>query len=315
MALLECTTATSLKNILWATDLSAPCEAALPYVLALARRYDARVCVTHIVPPCPANAESCDDLFDKRRRSTEEMILGLRSQGRLHGVRHLVLVREGRIAQTLCDIIHDYAIHLLVIGTRGRTGMTKMLLGSVAQEMVRRAPCQVLSIGARCSAGVAEDIVPRNIICATDFSPDSGAALGTALSLARDHQARLTLVHVAENMRTQTHDGKLLLIETFKKRLKELVPQVRKERCDLNFVVAFGSAATQILELAEKLPADMIVLGSRRTTGLGGRLPGSTAYPVISNALCPVLTVPAPESDLAAGRGWLEIRSEWRTAN
>lgn len=296
MALLECTTAISLKNILWATDLSARSEAALPYALRLARWYDARVCVTHIVPPCPANPESCDHLFEERRRSTEQMVRRLGSRGSLHRIRHLVLVREGRITETLCNIIRDYAIDLLVIGARGGTGMTKILRGSVAQEVVRRAPCQVLSIGARCSGGIAEGIVPKSIICATDFSPHSEAALGTAVSLARDHHAQLTLVHVSENTRAQTHDGKVFLIETIQKRLKELAPQEKEGWCDLEFVVAFGSAAMQILELAEKLSADLIVLGSRHTSGLGGRLPGSTTYPVISSARCPVLTVPAPDT-------------------
>lgn len=123
MALLERTIEISLNNILWATDLSAHSETVLPYVLLLARRYDARVYVTHIVPSAnslPAKANG--DPFEERRRATEDLVIRLRSLGRLHGV-HLVVVREGEAAETLCRTIHDYDIDLIVIGTRGRTGM------------------------------------------------------------------------------------------------------------------------------------------------------------------------------------------------
>jgi len=147
-------------------------------------------------------------------------------------------------------------------------------------------------------------------VCATDLSAESLEAIDHALFLAREHQARLTLVHVAENILAQTRDGKELLIESIQRRLEELLPVGTEQWCDLSFVVDFGVTATQILELSEKLPADLVVLGSRRNDDFSARLPGSTAYPVLSNALCPVLAVPARESNLAAEQVRLEIRNE-----
>ena len=75
-----------------------------------------------------------------------------------------------------------------------------MLLGSVAPEVVRRVSCPVLSIGARCSGSIGEDAVLRNIVCVTDLWPDTRGAVDHALFLARERQARLTLVHVSENI-------------------------------------------------------------------------------------------------------------------
>jgi len=296
MGLLESTTGIALNNILWATDLSASSEIALPYVLALARRYGARVYVTHVVPTDPATLHPQrvnGDLFEERRRRAEEMVMNLDSSGRLHGVRHLVLIREGEPAETLRRTIVDYDIDLIVIGTRGRTGVKKPLLGSVAEELVLQGPCPVLTIGPRCSGDIAWDGTFRNILCATDLSPDSRAASDYALSLAREHQARLTLLHAPESIIAGTQDGKALLTEASRRRLEEVVPDGGEECRDVKLVVKSGAPATRVLEVMDERQADLIVLGTRRTDDWDEPLPGSTVYPVISNASCPVLSVPA----------------------
>ena len=139
MALLESTTRIALNNILWAPDLSASSEIALPYVVALARGYGARVYVTHVVPTVPPTLlpqRVNGDLFEERRRRAEEMVRDLDSSGRLQGIRHLVLIREGEPAETLRRTILDYDIDLIVLGTRGRTGMKKSLLGPTVEALV-----------------------------------------------------------------------------------------------------------------------------------------------------------------------------------
>lgn len=296
MALLERTTGIALNNILWANDLSAASKIALPYVLGLTRRYGARVYVTHVVPTDPATLFppwANGDLFEERRRHAEEMVRDLDSSGRLQGVRHVVLIREGEPAETLRRTILDYDIDLIVLGTRGRTGMKKLLLGSVAEALVLQAPCPVLSIAPRCTVDIAWDGTFRNILCATDLSPDSRAASDYALSLAREHQAQFTLLHIPESIVAGTQDGKALLTEAFRRRLEELAPDGGGECHDVKLVVKSGAPATRILEVMAERQADLIVLGTRPTNDSDERLPGSTAYPVISNASCPVLSVPA----------------------
>jgi nucleotide-binding universal stress UspA family protein len=296
MALLESTTAIALNNILWATDLSASSEIALPYVLALARRYGARVYVTHVVPTNSATLlpqRINSDFFEERRRRAEKMVMDLDSSGRLHGVRHLVLIREGEPAETLRRTILDYDIDLIIIGTRGRSGTKKRLLSSVAKELVRQSSCPVLTIGPRCSGDVAWAGTFRNILCATDLSPEARAASDCAFSLARQHQARLTLLHIPKSITAGTQEGKALLKKDFRRRLEELVRDGGEKCRDVKIVVECGAPSIRILEVVNAQQTDLIVLGTRRTDDWVQPSPSSTAYPVISNASCPVLSVPA----------------------
>ena len=285
MALLENETRIAVKNMLWATDLSVSSRIAVPYVLGLARRNGARLYVIHVV-----KADSDDhfapyengDLFEERRRHAEKMIVDLRSSGHLRDIRHLVLVREGQIVETLCRTIRDYEIDLTVIGIRDHAGTKDLLLSPVAERLVRWASCPVLAIGFRCVGGFGQDALLRNIICVTDLSPDSLAATDYSLSLARDHQAKLTILYAQGCVIAEDWDGRISVMEAFSGTEKRGQNQLADE-C--------SSPAMRILAAAQEQQADLIVLGTRRTA-LGERLPHLSAYEVISKASCPVLTVP-----------------------
>lgn len=284
----------TLNNILWATDFSASSEIALPSVLGLARRYGSKVYMTHVVPTDPASIlrrRANGDHFEECRRHAEEIVTDLRSAGRLNGLRLLVLIREGKIGETLCSTVRDYDIDLMVIGARPRAGMKKLFMGAVTEEVVRRAPCQVLIMGARCSGEFAQNTAFSHVICATDLSSGSRAVSDYALSLARDHQSQCTLLHIPERITAETQDRKALLIEIFRRQLEELVPDEVKGR-EVKLSVEFGTPATRILTVAEEERADLIILGTRHADVPVERWPGPTANSVIPNASCPVLTVP-----------------------
>ena len=279
-----------LNNILWATSLTRSSENALPYVLALARRYGARVFMLHVVPTTPSNlpAETLNnDLFEEGRLRAEEMVLRLHCSGRLQCIRPLLLIREGETGEALCRTVRDYDIDLVVIGAHARRGLNYPMLGSATGEIVRRTPCAVLTVGGRCSDPPAVNNEFRNVVCATDLSPDSRVASDHALSLARQHQARLTLVHVVEGV-SRLYGGRAQLVQALRTRLDELV----EGGAEVKLTVEFGTTATRILAVAKEQHADLIVLGTRQPSASVERLPGATVYPVISNASCPVLTVP-----------------------
>lgn len=287
MALLENETRIAVKNMLWATDLSVSSRIAVPYVLGLARRNGARLYVIHVV-----KADSDDrfapyengDLFEERRRQAERMIVDLRSSGHLQDIRHLVLVREGQIVETLCRTIRDYEIDLTVIGTRDRAETKDLLFSPVAERLVRWAPCPVLAIGFRCVGGFGQNAELKNIICVTDLSPDSHAATDYSLSLARDHQAKLTILYLQGCVIAEDWDGRISLMEAFSIRGTE-------KRGQNQLADEFSSPAMRILAAAQERQADLIVLGTRRTA-LGERLPHVSAYAVMSKASCPLLTIP-----------------------
>jgi len=212
----------------------------------------------------------------------------------LASVPHDVCVCEGDLWPTITDKVRQHDIDMIVIGTRGRTGVKRALLGSVAEEIFRRAPCPVLTVGPHISKDTERRLEMKEILYATDFSPESLSALPYALSLAQEHQARLTILHVVEEHKT----GELVhaenYVESELRRLRELVPSDAKSWCEPNFRVEKGPVAEKILEIAVALGADLIVLGARGAAGHMGATTHvfrPTAHRVVTQAECPVLTV------------------------
>jgi nucleotide-binding universal stress UspA family protein len=134
----------------------------------------------------------------------------------------------------------------------------------------------------------------KQILYATDFSTASLAALPYAVSLAQEHQARLTILNVVENAKAGDLVHPEMYNESTIRRLRTLVPAEADRWCDPRFKVERGSAAEKILETAVAIGADLIVLGVRVAEGgLGAatHLFRPTAHRVVTQAECPVLTV------------------------
>ena len=219
---------------------------------------------------------------------------------------HQTHVREGEVWKSLSDLIQTHEIDLLIVGTRGRTGVEKLVLGSKAEEILRLAPCPVLTVGPRIAGrakltaieGEGKDLTPveisvGQIVYATDFSPESLAAAPFATSLAQEFQSKLTLLHVVERSKDKDHQAEP--IDLALQRLEKLVPEEASLWCSPRPSVHFGPPAECILQEARDSKADLIVLGVRAAAGhLGAatHLPWATAHQVIAQAHCPVLTIP-----------------------
>jgi len=285
----------SLKHILYATDFSLAAEAALPYVKGLSKQYEAKVHTLHVRLPAtypivgpeamPQIIEAAEEQAKFEARQLHELFAG---------VPHDVSVCEGELWPTIADMVEQQNIDLIVVGTRGRTGLGRALLGSVAEEIFRRAPCPVLTVGPHISKDTERRLEMKEILYATDFSPESLSALPYAVSLAQEHQARLTILHVIG----EPEVGELVhaenYVESTERRLRELVPSQAKTWCDPNFRVERGHEAEKIMEVAIALGADLIVLGVRGAAGHMGaatHLSRPTAHRVVTQAECPVLTV------------------------
>jgi nucleotide-binding universal stress UspA family protein len=285
---LTCETLVSIKQILFATDFSHSSARALPYALAIAEKYGAKLYAAHITPEpigLPAAVrEGLQGLGVKHQRDDREGLARLEAQ--LQRVRHEVLSREGDVWTELSEITRAEGIDLIVVGTHGRTGASKLLMGSVAETIFRHAPCPVLTVGPEAS-GEPDSIVDlHEILFPTDFSEESLAALPYAISLAQQDDARLYLLYVAG----KSQRGETLL----ESQLRNLVPPDAKLFCEPKVFVETGPPAERILELAEELGTDLIVLGVKSTPLVfeaSAHLPQATAYKVVSHATCPVLTV------------------------
>lgn len=281
--------AITFDNILFATDFSKQSNVALPFALSIAHKYGSRIIATHVLTPPPlgnfptieVQALAAQALREAHDYSTE---LGRR----LGAIPHETLLRKGEIWDELSAIAKEKNIDLIVLGTHGRAGVSKLLIGSVAERIFRQSTCPVLTVGPNVSGepGSVADI--HTILCPIDFTPESLAAFPYAVSLAQENQARLYLMNVSP---APVYDFEKSSLIT---RLKALVPEEANLWCEPKAFVESGEPADRILEDAEELGVDLIVLGIRAVSTLAGtrtHLGTATAYKVVSHAICPVLSV------------------------
>src|ERR1700730_15743555 len=285
----------SLKHILYATDFSLAAEAALPYVKGLSKQYGATVHAVHVRFPATyplVGPEAMPQIIEAAEEQAKFEEQKLHEE--FSSVPHDVFISEGDLWPTITNMVRQQNIDLIVIGTRGRTGVGRALLGSVAEEIFRRAPCPVLTVGPHISKDTERRLGMKEILYATDFSPEALSALPYAVSLAQEHQARLTILNVIgePEVGELVHAGNY--VESTLRRLRELVPSEAKPWCEPNFRVEKGPAAEKIMEVAIALGADLIVLGVRGAEdhmGATTHLFRPPAHRVVTQAECPVLTL------------------------
>jgi nucleotide-binding universal stress UspA family protein len=283
------------RNILYATDFSPMAEVAAGYAAELARRYGSKVFALHVRPLESygmAPTESWPALKEAAEFQAKEQAAHLSHL--FSGLDHQAIVSEGGVWEVLSDMIGEQHIDLVVMGTHGREGIGKLLLGSVTENVLRRAICPVLTIGPHVEVDPARAVAMKRILFATDFSAASQAAAPYAVSLAQENQANLDIVHVFENRKTGELVDAPELTQGTINRMHELLPAEAELWCQPEFLVQGGNIAEQVLKIAKDRKADVIVIGARRLQGEFGaadRVPWHTAHKIISGAPCPVLTV------------------------
>jgi nucleotide-binding universal stress UspA family protein len=280
----------SLDNILFATDFSPGAETARFYVQALAARYQSQVRLIHVVNLGVAlKAPDAGISIDIFRRTGEESLARTGSELSSGKIPVETVLCEGTdTAAEILQAARERSTDLLVIGTRGNKGLARLVLGSTAEELIHQARCPILTIG----PGVPAPMQPvgfQRIIYATDFSPEAAKACVFALSFAQDFGAHLYLCHVLPEGNDQMNDQELN--DRFIGALRNLVPDVAREWCEPECVLQQGGAADGILLLAQRVKADLIVLGTRKTSHWFDNLKTGVAFQVISSSPCPVLTI------------------------
>lgn len=287
----------ALKNILYLTDFSEPSETAIPFAIAIAREYESKVYAMHVLTPVPlayASPESAATAIEGLEEGAQAGMQGLDAQ--LAGLPHeTMLVRGESVWAAVEQALGECEIDLVILGTHGRTGATKLLFGSVAEEIFRRARVPVLTIGPSVRKGVLGGGQFRRVLFSTDFTTEAQAAAPYAISMAQEHQARLLLLHVmrdpAPNKSKKTPQDS---VANALHQLYEIVPPEAELWCRSEPTVRFGNPAERILEAASELDADLIVLGVRDAAGhlgAGTHLERTTAHKVVARATCPVLTI------------------------
>lgn len=307
-AVAEPATLVTPKNVLFATDFSATSEVALPYAAAICRRFHSTLHIVHVLSDGSllmmtggVDYVSMGTLFDDAQQEVTQRLE--RISARLEGVPHRSYARHGQVWGNLEEISRQSQIDLIVLGTHGRTGLGKLLLGSVAENILRHAACPVLTVGPKVSGHakllpvpeLGYDVAPpelelRQILCATNFGTNSRIVANAAVSLAGEFRSRLAVLHVIEDY-TQL-GRKPGPMEEGVRRLQELVAPDAPLQYAPEFLLEFGAAPERILKVAAERETDMIVLGARSSAESGtSHFPWSSAHYVIAHAHCPVLTI------------------------
>jgi nucleotide-binding universal stress UspA family protein len=279
---------TSLKNILFATDFSAPSMKAFPYVTALAKKFGASVFACHVITPTSlvaASPQAASYVYEAEYNVATKELENILGSPELKGLNAQALLSSGILEDVLLDEINQNKIDLVIAGTHGRTGWRRLLLGSAVEAICRVATCPVLTVGPEAPG---PEINFRHILVPTDLSEDSMRSLPLVVQLSGEYGASVTILHVLPEDTAGNPDAKALsepvfanMVRIFQERLGSLKPE---------FVIESGKTVATVLKVAREKKADLIAMGIR-----GAFLPGfhsrlSVAYRVVAGAHCPVVT-------------------------
>ena len=262
----------TIKHILCPIDFSEASRHALAHAIAIAKWYEARITGLHVsypsivVNPPILLAEGSHDWLDARATGPElqEQLDEWLVAARRVGVLTDAMVDAGNPAVRILSVAASFHASLIVMGTHGRSGFERLLLGSVAEKVLRRAQCPVMTVP---PPAVSTSKLPfAHLLCPVDFSDSSLRALEFAFSMAEESNARLTLMHVFEWPSDEASARRVLETSEYhrvweaetKQKLKALIPDEVRNWCTPEPVLAFGKAYQEILRAATAENVDLI---------------------------------------------------------
>ena len=276
-----------LRNIVVATDFTPTSELALDYATAIAKHYSARITLVH--------AMTALDEAEARKMEASDALVVAETQlcveaERCEGVRCETRLVKGTALQVVEQILALEDTDLLVVGTHGKKGLRRFLVGSMAEQIFRHVRCPVLVIGPWVR-GFA-DWSPQRILLASDLQSDESKTLDYAIALAAEHNAELTLLHVTPPAAAPfPEDTEVFLRPYFESRLRKLMPYGLEWEQPVEFLVEFGSdPVTETIDLLKERDISLLIMsvhpGEPWTTHLH-----HDAYRMVAESPCPVLVV------------------------
>ena len=293
-----------IRRILCPVDLSSASRHALEHAVALARWYESTLVVFHVFSPqalpiatefggyVPAPPQlNEDEVLEEVRRFTQPVAGSAPVE---------IVVRDGPPVYEIIAQAAQMPADLLVMGTHGRGGFERLFLGSVTEKVLRKVACPTLTVPP--NETVPTDAVTfRMILCPVDFSPPSTRALEYALSLAREADARLMVLHVLESYvdAVKLSEVSQFTVPEFEQhrkddaleRLRALIPADAREWCTPEEVVITGKPHREIVRVASDAGADLIVMGVHGRGAVDLMVFGSTTNQLLREAKCPILTL------------------------
>ncbi len=294
MPIIEDRAGLAMDRILIATDFAEASGLASEYGKALAKRFSSSLVLAHVVDLSVATRSERAVVglpIDEMRRSGAENMeralfdlanSGLRATGQT--------LEAQNTAAAIVGLAEQLKVDMIVMGTHARHGLSRAILGSCAEGVIRHATCPVLTVGPHAKPPEQGRFSFSSIVFATDLLHDAAEKAAVALAIAEDSFAKVHLCYALEkpaNDISRTLEAQLKCEET----LRRLVPQSTYEHCSTECQVEYGSAAPHILELAGKVKAELIIMGARRSTNWLATLSEGVVGHVLAGAECPIMTV------------------------
>jgi len=297
-------TALALRNVLMATDFSPCSDRALLHAVAAANHYGSTLHLVHVVPTAPfcflppeaypGTLEAKCLAQDLARADAQRLLADVLRRTHCENLDNRIWVQLGVVGETLCAIIRREHIDLAVVGTHGRTGLQRVVLGSVAEEVFRHAPCPVLTVGPRSWRSDPQSVRLKHVLFPTDLSTDSARALPFVMTIACEFGAAVTILNVIEHLDTEAEHDRALVVAVLKQRMQGIVSATGLKPSKLDFQIEFGDVADSIIETAERLAVDLVAFGLKAPDTRADRLPWKHAYRVVCEVTCPVLSLRGP---------------------
>jgi nucleotide-binding universal stress UspA family protein len=291
-----------IELILCPVDFSEFSIRAYHYALSLAEHYRAKLVAQHIVElsryPYADYVASTGDYAEFCRALREGGKERLREFVKKHTHNEIqpeLVVHEGAAPDCILSLAQARKTDLIVMGTHGRRGYDRLVLGSVTNRVMRKTPCPVLAIckaphDASATGEGRHDVHHLNrILFCTDFSENSELALNYAISATTEYDAELTLLHVLEEVPSPVTTEEA--VATAAKQLDKLIPERVRKTLKTKTAVRIGKPYQQIIQLVLETKIDTVVMGVRGRGALDLAVFGSTTYRVLQLGTCPVLAV------------------------
>jgi nucleotide-binding universal stress UspA family protein len=284
--------ASGMKTIVVATDLHGQSEAALEYARKLAGGYGARIVLAHGLDP--VDYASVDTVPGRVRKGMTEQARAALDQlaGDLlrEGIHSHSEIRQGVVAEMLVDIARQYEAGLIVIGTKGMSGAGAVIVGAIAEQLVRLSPCPVMAVAADWNAGEFRPTPGGPVLLAMERNEATTAAVATAYSLAETFHRTLLVLHARGPAEASAFlNPGATTLEEF-----GITPS---GRFPVRFMVKDGNPADAIVAAIAQYHPSLLVAGVKRASGTPGA--HGTAFALLARSRVPVVCVP-PESMPAA---------------
>jgi nucleotide-binding universal stress UspA family protein len=294
-----------IKRILFATDFSRWTRRAEDYACALACSWKASLTVLSVAefppglnPDYVVNQQYLADLL----KHASAQLADLKGRAERRGIEVTTRVATGIPSEEVISAAQAEDSDLLVVGTRGKTGLAHILLGSTAERVIRGASCPVLAVrteptDTQDERALSRPVTLERILVPVDFSDCSLDALEYAVVLAQQAKASLMLLHVLEpvsyglDFDLGHFRSREDVRESWTKRLEELASSHRHPNMPIEYRLRGGFPSDSILDSAQTLPCDLIVMGTHGRRGISHTISGSVAEAVLRKAHCPVIAV------------------------